>query len=156
MAVALAYPESKQGKKDEKTSQKNCEVNRESIRQARFVLRHCLEKAEEMLRNVNSGDGGSATPAVEPSHFFQILEKVDAHTQMNRDELEIITNFKTPTCGMAAGRFGQKRLACRICSEPIPTHAAASWFLKVRISHNLRHPCGQQLERKIIIIINFR
>ena len=45
MAVAVAYPETQQGKKD--TSQKTCEVSRESIRQARFVLRHCLEKAEE-------------------------------------------------------------------------------------------------------------
>lgn len=56
MAVALAYPETQQGKKD--TSQKNCEVNRESIRQARFIIRHCLEKAEG--RNMNSSQKAMA------------------------------------------------------------------------------------------------
>lgn len=51
MAVALAYPESKQGKKDKATSGLNHEVEESYIRRARFVLRNCREKAEEVLRN---------------------------------------------------------------------------------------------------------
>lgn len=49
MATALAYPESEQGKR--KTSLLNNEVSGGYIRQARFVLRHCRDKAEEVLRN---------------------------------------------------------------------------------------------------------
>lgn len=51
MAVALAYPESKQGKKDKATSVFNTEVSSAYLNHARFVLRNCAEKAEEVLRN---------------------------------------------------------------------------------------------------------
>ncbi len=53
MAVALAYPESKQGKRNKETSGLNHEVEESYIRRARFVLRHCLDKAEEVLLNSN-------------------------------------------------------------------------------------------------------
>ena len=49
MATALAYPDSEQGKR--KTSLLNNEVSGGYIRQARFVLRNCRDKAEEVLRN---------------------------------------------------------------------------------------------------------
>ena len=51
MAVALAFPETRQGKK--RTSSKIEEVNVASgyVSQARFVLRNCRDKAEEVLRN---------------------------------------------------------------------------------------------------------
>lgn len=51
MAVALAYPESRQGKRDKTTSGLNHDVEESYIRRARFVLRHCGDKAEEVLRN---------------------------------------------------------------------------------------------------------
>ena len=43
MATALAYPESEQGKR--KTSLVNNEVSGGYVRQARFVLRNCRDKA---------------------------------------------------------------------------------------------------------------
>lgn len=49
MAVALAYPNSEQGKRT--TSLFNNEVSGGYVRQARFVLRRCRDKAEEVLRN---------------------------------------------------------------------------------------------------------
>jgi len=49
MATALAYPESEQGKR--KTSVLNTEVSNAYLNHARFVLRHCRDKAEEVLRN---------------------------------------------------------------------------------------------------------
>ena len=51
MAVALAFPETQQGKK--RTSEFSSEVSDRYINQARFVLRHCLDKAEEVLRNAH-------------------------------------------------------------------------------------------------------
>lgn len=50
MAVALAYPESKQGKKNKETSVFNTEVSDSYLKHARFVLRNCRDKAEEVLR----------------------------------------------------------------------------------------------------------
>ena len=54
MATALAYPEATnkggRGKKAE-TSTKIIEVSSAYLSQARFVLRHCRDKAEEVLRN---------------------------------------------------------------------------------------------------------
>jgi uncharacterized protein with von Willebrand factor type A (vWA) domain len=41
MAVALVYPESKQGKKDQATSVLNTDVSGSYLKHARFVLRHC-------------------------------------------------------------------------------------------------------------------
>ncbi len=52
MATALVYPATQQGKK--RTSSINEEVSRISagnLSMARFVLRHCREMAEEVLRN---------------------------------------------------------------------------------------------------------
>ena len=49
MAVALAFPETQQGKRA--ASLLNNEVSSGYVRQARFVLHHCLDKAEEVLRN---------------------------------------------------------------------------------------------------------
>lgn len=51
MAVALAFPETQQGKRA--ASLLNNEVSSGYVRQARFVLRHCLDKAEEVLRNAH-------------------------------------------------------------------------------------------------------
>ena len=51
MAVALAYPESKQGKRDTATSVLNTEVSSAYLKHARFVLRNCRDKAIEVLRN---------------------------------------------------------------------------------------------------------
>ena len=50
MAIALAYPDSEQGKR--KTSLLNNEVSGGYIRQARFVLRHC----REMVDSINDFD----------------------------------------------------------------------------------------------------
>jgi hypothetical protein len=49
MATALAYPDGEQGKR--KTSLLNNEVSGAYVRQARFVLRNCRDKAIEVLRN---------------------------------------------------------------------------------------------------------
>ena len=49
MATALAYPESEQGKR--KTSLLNNDVSGGYVRQARFVLHNCRDKAVEVLRN---------------------------------------------------------------------------------------------------------
>ena len=54
MAVALAYPESKQGKKNKETSVLNTEVSDSYLKHARFVLRNCRDKAEQVLRVIHS------------------------------------------------------------------------------------------------------
>ena len=55
MAVALAYPDTEKGGRGKKlNSSKNEEFNRVSagnLSMARFVLRNCRDKAEEVLRN---------------------------------------------------------------------------------------------------------
>lgn len=55
MAVALAWPEPEKRGRGNKKSSKNEDFNIASgyISQARFVLRHCLDKAEEVLRNAH-------------------------------------------------------------------------------------------------------
>ena len=49
MATALAYPESKQGKRNKETSVLNTEVSDAYLKHARFVLRHCRDKADMEL-----------------------------------------------------------------------------------------------------------
>ncbi|MFZ1324682.1 MAG: hypothetical protein WAT67_01425 [Candidatus Contendobacter sp.] len=46
MAVAVAYPETQQGKRKTSLIFKEVGINAGYVSQARFVLRHCLEKAE--------------------------------------------------------------------------------------------------------------
>ena len=55
MATALAYPDAEKGGRGKKiNSSKNEEFSRVSsgnLSMARFVLRHCRDKAEEVLKN---------------------------------------------------------------------------------------------------------
>ena len=53
MAIALAYPEAEKLKRKDSSSLKIKELglNAGYISQARFVLRNCRDKAEEVLRN---------------------------------------------------------------------------------------------------------
>lgn len=52
MATALAYPETEKGGRGKKSSKiEEFKVATGYISQARFVLRHCRDKAEEALRN---------------------------------------------------------------------------------------------------------
>ncbi|MER2556413.1 MAG: hypothetical protein ABTQ93_02875 [Candidatus Competibacter denitrificans] len=56
MAVALAYSEAKHGGDRKSSSSNKLDItdlgfSKASLSQARFVLRHCLEKAEEVLSN---------------------------------------------------------------------------------------------------------
>ena len=51
MATALAYPEAEEKGGRGKTSKLNYEVSKQYVTNARFVLRHCRDKAEEVLRN---------------------------------------------------------------------------------------------------------
>lgn len=54
MAVALAFPETQQGKKRTSSLKKEVtDVSDTQVSRARFVLRHCLDKAEEVLRNAH-------------------------------------------------------------------------------------------------------
>ena len=53
MATALAYPESKRGRGNIDTAKSvlNTDISSAYLKHARFVLRHCRDKAEEVLRN---------------------------------------------------------------------------------------------------------
>lgn len=53
MAVALAYPNPEQGKRETSLKIKEVGINAGYISQARFIIRHCLDKAEEVLLNPN-------------------------------------------------------------------------------------------------------
>ena len=50
MAVALAYPEPKRGMHSQLNNSTG-DFDKASLSRARFVLRHCRDKAEEVLRN---------------------------------------------------------------------------------------------------------
>lgn len=53
MAVALAYPDKEKGGRGKKSglNPEFIDTDPSYINKARFVLRHCLEKAEEVLSN---------------------------------------------------------------------------------------------------------
>ena len=52
MAVALAKPEPEKGKRNDLLNNSTgLDFDKASLSRARFVLRHCRDKAEEVLRN---------------------------------------------------------------------------------------------------------
>lgn len=91
MAVALAYPESKRGRGnvDSAKSVLNTDISDSYLKHARFVLRHCRDKAEEVLRNA---DYPLTTAYVEAKEIVEAQQKAEDERKRLSDLLNEFRN----------------------------------------------------------------
>lgn len=89
MATALAYPNIEQGKRETSLKIKEVGLNAGYISQARFVLRHCRDKAEEVLRNA---DYPLTTAYVEAKEIVEAQQKAEDERKRLSDLLNEFRN----------------------------------------------------------------